>query len=46
VKRTVQGARLEPQFTFGDAFDFLQDAVAVPIFAGEREQDMKFDRPQ
>jgi hypothetical protein len=46
VECTVQGAGLEPQFAFGDAIDFLQDAVAVAILAGEREQHVKFDGPQ
>jgi hypothetical protein len=46
VECTVERAGLEPQFAFGDALDFLQDAVAVPIFAGQRQQDVEFDAAQ
>jgi len=46
VEGTVERAGLEPQFAFGDALDFFQDAVPVAIVAGQGEQDLEFDVAQ
>ena len=39
----IQRARLELQLAVGEAGDLLQQAVAMALLGGQRQQDVKFN---
>src|SRR4051812_34554408 len=46
VQRAIQRARLQLDLAVGQPGDFLEDGVAVTLFASESEQHVELDGPQ